>query len=140
MSPKESEDSVSLRPSEQRMDVLLTRLKLEEMSQKHHYHLPQLVSKEIKGPCPFFFKIICEKTSQCKGFLFNKNALRFSSIEICNFVNIPAFMPIEKFFLIFSYCMRWHDVLSDDQFRNGAIRVSTTLRFLWSKTLSFDKL
>uniref|UniRef100_K1QQ10 Opioid-binding protein/cell adhesion molecule n=1 Tax=Magallana gigas TaxID=29159 RepID=K1QQ10_MAGGI len=30
------------------MDVLLTRLKLEEMSQKHHYHLPQLVSKEIK--------------------------------------------------------------------------------------------
>lgn len=137
MSPKESEDSVSLRPSEQRMDVLLTRLKLEEMSQKHHYHLPQLVSKEIKGPCPFF-KIICEKTSQCKGFLLNKNALRFSSIEICNFVNMPAFMPIEKFFLIFGYAMTWRP--SDDQFRNGAIRVSTTLRFLWSKTLSFDKL
>lgn len=138
MSPKESEDSVSLRPSEQRMDVLLTRLKLEEMSQKHHYHLPQLVSKKIKGPCPFFKKSSARRRRNAKAFYLTKTLCALVPLKYVILLICPLLCQLKS--SSSSSVMRWHDVLSDDQFRNGAIRASTTLRFLWSKTLSFDKL
>lgn len=105
---------------------------------KHHYHLPQLVSKDIKGPCPFFFKSSARRRRNAKAFYLTKTLCALVPLKYVILLICPLLCQLKS--SSSSSVMRWHDVLSDDQFRNGAVRVSTTLRFLWSKTPSFDKL
>lgn len=98
---------------------------------------PNLLARK-KRSVPFFFKSSARRRRNAKAFYLTKTLCALVPLKYVILLICPLLCQSKS--SSSSSVMRWHDVLSDDQFRNGAIRVSTTLRFLWSKTLSFDKL